>query len=61
MVVCHCKAVNDSSIVAPLHDRRLTIEDVATSCGAGTDCGGCLETIRQLIESAAAVESAAVG
>lgn len=51
MVVCHCKAVNDTSIKALLDNRRLTIDDIASHCGAGTDCGACLDTIKDLLAS----------
>ncbi|MEM9562736.1 MAG: (2Fe-2S)-binding protein [Actinomycetota bacterium] len=52
MVVCHCKAVNDTSINELLAGGRLTLDDVAAHCGAGTDCGGCLDTIEDLLDAA---------
>lgn len=52
MVVCHCKAVNDASINELLTGGQLTVDDIAERCGAGTDCGGCLETIEHLLGAA---------
>ncbi len=53
MVVCHCRAVNDRSINELLDRGRSTIDEIARHCGAGTDCGACVGTIEELLDSAA--------
>lgn len=52
MVVCHCKAVNDAAIRELIAASALTADDVAARCGAGTDCGGCRDTIEDLLANA---------
>ncbi len=52
MVVCHCKAINDAAIRDLIANTTLTADDVAASCGAGTDCGACRNTIEDLLETA---------
>jgi len=52
MWVCHCKAVSDRHIRAVLDSGARDAEDVGVRCGAGTGCGGCVETVRQLCEEA---------
>ncbi len=52
MVVCHCRAINDASINELMVGGRLTLDDIANHCGAGIDCGGCLDTIEDLLDAA---------
>ena len=49
MYVCHCRAVSDRAIKAAVDAGDRTVEDLATSCGAGTDCGGCHEALAELL------------
>ena len=48
MVVCHCRAVNDSTIRELLDSGALSVEEIGTRCGAGTECGACVEQVRRL-------------
>jgi bacterioferritin-associated ferredoxin len=48
-MVCHCKAVNDAAIRAEIADGALDSETLASRCGAGTRCGGCLTVVEQLL------------
>ncbi|HAF68533.1 MAG TPA: (2Fe-2S)-binding protein [Acidimicrobiaceae bacterium] len=48
MVVCHCLAVNDSTIRELLDSGALSVEEIGTRCGAGTECGSCVEQVRRL-------------
>jgi len=52
MIVCHCLAVNDRLIEAVAAGKSLTVEDVIERCGAGARCGGCRESIQQVLEEA---------
>lgn len=63
MVVCHCKAINDSAIRELIRSSQLTANDIADVCGAGADCGGCLNTIEDLLDAAtgASLATKAVG
>lgn len=53
MLVCHCTAVNDERIRAVLgsgaDDVDEIVADVTARCGAGSRCGGCIDTIRSLV------------
>ncbi len=54
MVICHCQFVNDRTINqiaaggASVHD--LTVDEVTAQCGAGGRCGGCRDSIEQLLQ-----------
>ena len=50
MIVCHCRAVNDAAIRAAIAAGANDEIDVAVACKAGTDCGGCMPTITQLLD-----------
>ena len=51
MIICSCKAVTDREIRAAAESGRArTPSQVARECGAGDGCGGCLETIRTILD-----------
>ena len=49
MVVCHWEAVNDRRIRDEITEGALDADALAERCGAGGQCGGCQETIEQLL------------
>jgi bacterioferritin-associated ferredoxin len=51
MFVCHCRGVSDRIVKAAVAAGDRTVEDLAVSCGAGTDCGGCHRALAQLLGS----------
>ena len=52
MIVCVCHAVSDRAIRAVIADGAQTVRDVARRCSAGTDCGACRCTIREMLGAA---------
>jgi bacterioferritin-associated ferredoxin len=50
VIVCHCKAVSDSSIREAVRDGARSFRQVARACDAGRKCGGCRPAIRELID-----------
>lgn len=52
MVVCHCEAVNDRVIRDALLSGSTSPDEIARVCGAGAQCGGCLDTIEDLLATA---------
>jgi bacterioferritin-associated ferredoxin len=50
MIVCHCWGVRDRDIRRAVREGALTPRAVARSCGAGTGCGGCRVSVRELID-----------
>ena len=56
MLVCHCNGVSDRTIRRTVRAGANTASQVGEECGAGTCCGGCVQTINEIIhtESSAA-------
>ena len=52
MYVCHCRAVTDRQIRTVIAGGATDLAAVATACGAGATCGGCLPAVRDLLEAA---------
>jgi bacterioferritin-associated ferredoxin len=50
MWVCSCLAVTDHEIRAEIEAGARDEHDIAERCGAGTDCGTCVDEIRRLCE-----------
>ena len=50
MIVCHCHDVNDAAIRAAITAGAGDEFDVAAVCSAGTDCGGCVPLIADLLD-----------
>ncbi len=49
VIVCHCHGVSDRRIRREARRGAACPEDVAMSCGAGSDCGGCMPLIEDLL------------
>jgi bacterioferritin-associated ferredoxin len=49
VIVCQCRVVNDSAIAAAVDDGATTLGEVCRVTGAGTDCGGCVFTVKALV------------
>ncbi len=60
MIVCHCLAINDRLIEAVAEGESITVDDVIARCGAGARCGGCRETIQQVLDEARGRRDASV-
>jgi bacterioferritin-associated ferredoxin len=49
MLVCHCLRVFDGAIRECVRSGARSVDDVSARCGAGTGCGGCLESIEAIV------------
>lgn len=49
MIVCHCTVVNDAAITQAVDDGAATLAEVCRVTGAGTDCGGCVFTVKAIL------------
>jgi bacterioferritin-associated ferredoxin len=49
MIVCSCHAVTDREIQRAARAGARTPCQVAEMCGAGSACGGCRETVHELL------------
>jgi bacterioferritin-associated ferredoxin len=61
MIVCHCRGLSDRKIREVIRRGAHSPREVALACHAGRNCGGCIPTVRELIEceiAASALECA---
>lgn len=50
MLVCSCNAVFEGAVRKAVTSGASCVDSVASICGAGTDCGGCIDHIEDIIE-----------
>ncbi len=50
MIICVCKGLNEHEIRETITSGCVTEESIGHLCGAGTDCGSCLATLRELLQ-----------
>jgi bacterioferritin-associated ferredoxin len=58
MFVCLCLAVTNQAVKNAVQNGARTSQQVATACGAGSDCGRCRRTLRAIIVSVSVGEPA---
>jgi bacterioferritin-associated ferredoxin len=49
VIVCSCRAVNDSVVRGAILSGADCADEVAERCGAGSDCGSCLATVERML------------
>lgn len=49
MIVCLCAGVPSSAIAELIERGARCPEDVTAACGAGADCGACLDSLADLL------------
>ncbi|HXD97826.1 MAG TPA: (2Fe-2S)-binding protein [Candidatus Acidoferrum sp.] len=49
MIVCLCAGVPTSTIQALIERGAACPEDVMAACGAGGDCGACLDSLSEML------------
>lgn len=54
MYVCLCTGTTTKAVIDAVAGGATTPKQVATACGAGTDCGRCCRNLRAIIDSASA-------
>jgi bacterioferritin-associated ferredoxin len=54
VLVCHCRRVSDAQITSAVHAGANDPRSVVRATHAGTGCGGCLQSLRAVIEQALA-------
>jgi bacterioferritin-associated ferredoxin len=52
VIVCSCHAVTDREIARAARAGARTPCQIAEMCGAGSSCGGCRDTVRELLGEA---------
>lgn len=53
MLVCHCNGVSDRAIRKAVRKGASNASDVGMRTGAGTCCGGCVDTVNEIIRAEA--------
>lgn len=51
MYVCLCHGVTQLDVTDAVHNGAGSSRQVASACGAGSDCGKCRNTVREIIAS----------
>jgi len=49
MIVCLCHGVGERAIEAAIGAGATTLDDIATACAAGSDCGACQDMLLDLL------------
>ena len=50
MIICCCKTVSDRTIHRLIREGSITLEALAATSGAGTDCGSCINALHVEID-----------
>jgi bacterioferritin-associated ferredoxin len=49
-LLCSCHLVSDREVAALVERGHDTVDAVGDACGAGSSCGGCVESIEAVVE-----------
>ncbi len=49
MIVCQCKGVTEETVLKAVRSGASTVAEIGCACLAGTDCGGCHETLVKIL------------
>lgn len=49
MILCSCFVVTETDIEAEISAGARTEDQIGEACGAGTDCGDCLDSIGDML------------
>lgn len=52
MLICHCRAVNDRAVRDTIAAGACEPQQIASGCGAGSRCGGCIPALLELLAEA---------
>lgn len=53
MIVCLCHGISDREVREHVQGGCRTVGQVGRACGAGTDCGRCVDVLRQMVRAEA--------
>jgi bacterioferritin-associated ferredoxin len=52
MILCLCQGVSEGTVRAAIGSGAETLDDIASTCTAGGDCGACHEMLLDLLADA---------
>ena len=50
MIVCLCRGLSDTELKATIRRGATSVSELASACGAGGDCGSCVNNQRELVD-----------
>ena len=50
MIVCLCAGVSGKKVCELIHNGACTLAEIKRSCGAGTGCGSCIGSLREILK-----------
>jgi bacterioferritin-associated ferredoxin len=50
--ICFCKSVGSMELQRLIDGGARNLRQVGAACGAGTDCGHCKRTVKQMLDAA---------
>lgn len=50
MIICHCERVTDRRVAKAVRAGSSSVRAVCAQTGAGKSCGGCVTSVKKLIE-----------
>ncbi|MEZ4267444.1 MAG: (2Fe-2S)-binding protein [Myxococcota bacterium] len=53
MIVCLCHSVSDREVREHVQGGCRTVGQISRACGAGTDCGQCVDVLRRMVREGA--------
>jgi bacterioferritin-associated ferredoxin len=51
VIVCLCHNVSHRRVLEVVDQGAETVREIGESCGAGTDCGSCVQLLQQTLDS----------
>jgi bacterioferritin-associated ferredoxin len=51
MIVCQCKGTTEAMVRRVIRAGASSLGEIGFACLAGTDCGGCHETLERILRS----------
>lgn len=51
MIVCQCKGTTEATVRKAIRAGASSVAEIGCACLAGTDCGGCHETLVKILSS----------
>lgn len=60
MYVCVCKAIKAKDLTDLIDSGAKTVQEIGESCGAGTDCGCCVNRLKRMLATPAKADCPAL-
>lgn len=58
MLICSCKWLTYKQIRSVIEDGARSVEDIQRRCGAGTECGSCVDALQHMVSTSSTPQDA---